>query len=176
VQAHVGPDRIEHLIEIAGQATAPRPVSHYENRSHSRRDIVALVARMRDSGNAFHLAIPCHDLDEARRFYVDRLGCRLARRYDDRITLDFFGDQVVCHLAPEEIDPAPRMYPRHFGITFRRRTDFERVLERAPEDDYFEPPFVRFPGRPEEHETFFLKDPSNNLLEFKHYRDSQYIY
>jgi len=131
---------------------------------------------MRDSDNAFHLAIPCRDLDEARRFYVDRLGCRLARRYEDRITLDFFGDQVVCHLAPESIDPAPRMYPRHFGVTFRRRTDFEQVLERAADADFFERPFVRFSGRPEEHDTFFLRDPSNNLLEFKHYRDPQYIY
>jgi extradiol dioxygenase family protein len=28
---------------------------------------------------------------------------------------------------------------------------------------------VRFPGTPLEHHTFFLEDPSHNLLEFKHY-------
>ena len=60
---------------------------------------------MRDSQNVFHLAIPCKNLDEAYEFYVEKLGCKLARRYQDRITLDFFGDQVVCHLSPKNIDP-----------------------------------------------------------------------
>ena len=46
---------------------------------------------MRDSRDVFHLAIPARDLDEAHRFYVEQLGCKLARRYPDRITLDFFG-------------------------------------------------------------------------------------
>ena len=47
---------------------------------------------MRTTHDAFHLAIPVADLDEAQDFYVTGLGCKLARRYDDRITLDFFGD------------------------------------------------------------------------------------
>jgi uncharacterized protein len=54
---------------------------------------------MRTTSDVFHLAIPVHDLDAAQHFYVDLLGCKLARRYPDRITLDFFGDQLVCHLA-----------------------------------------------------------------------------
>ena len=37
-------------------------------------------------------------------FYVTKLGCKLARRYDDRVTFDFFGDQLVCHLSE-----APRL-------------------------------------------------------------------
>jgi extradiol dioxygenase family protein len=56
---------------------------------------------MRERRNAFHLAIPARDLDEMQQFYVDGLGCHLARRYPDRITLDFFGDQVVCHLSDD---------------------------------------------------------------------------
>jgi extradiol dioxygenase family protein len=37
-------------------------------------------------------------------------------------------------------------------------------------------PFRRFPGLQEEHATFFLRDPSNNLIEFKHYRDPAMMY
>lgn len=121
----------------------------------------------------FHLAIPCANLDAAREFYVDRLGCRMARRYDDRITLDFFGAQVVCHLDPERIDREVRMYPRHFGLTFYDRAAFDQLLEkaRAAGVEVWREPFQRFAGKREEHTTFFLKDPSNNLLEFKHYPD-----
>jgi extradiol dioxygenase family protein len=88
---------------------------------------------MRTRDDVFHLAIPAADLDEAYAFYVTGLGCKLARRYADRITLDFFGDQVVCHLH-EVVDEEPQLYPRHFGVTFRARQDWERLLRlaRAP--------------------------------------------
>jgi uncharacterized protein len=35
---------------------------------------------------------------------------------------------------------------------------------------------VRFEGLPEEHRTFALCDPSDNLLEFKHYVDVRMMY
>lgn len=133
---------------------------------------------MRKNTQVFHLAIPCADLDKAVQFYVNGLGCQLARRYDDRITLNFFGDQVVCHLAPDEIDVNPKMYPRHFGVTFKHKDDFDSLLARAKAEkvDFYKDLFVRFEGKQEEHYTFFLKDPSNNLLEFKYYADSAMMY
>lgn len=132
---------------------------------------------MRDPGDAFHLAIPARDLDEAQHFYVTQLGCHLARRYPDRITLDFFGDQVVCHLS-DQIDPAPELYPRHFGVTFRRREDFDALLFCAQTRDlpFFRSCQPRFKDAVEEHLTFVLVDPSGNLLEFKHYRDPRMMY
>ncbi|MCY0900650.1 MAG: glyoxalase [Firmicutes bacterium] len=133
---------------------------------------------MRDSRNVFHLAIPCKDLDETQAFYVAQLGCKLARRYPDRITLDFFGDQLVCHLDPDGIDLHPKMYPRHFGVTFRERSEYDNLLKLATQRKlpFFQEPTVRFEGRIEEHLTFFLIDPSNNLLEFKYYHDDRMMY
>ncbi len=133
--------------------------------------------RMRDMYNVFHLAIPARDLDEAYNFYVKGLGCKLARRYSDRITLDFFGDQLVCHLS-NEIDPNPKMYPRHFGITFRERRQFDNLYKLAKQRElpFFQDLMVRFEGMVEEHLTFFLIDPSNNLLEFKYYHDERMMY
>lgn len=132
---------------------------------------------MRESRDAFHLAIPARDLDEAFTFYVTGLGCKLARRYDDRITLDFFGDQVVCHLS-EAWEREVGMYPRHFGVTFREWDDFERLEHLAEHRGlrFFAEPFTRFEGLVEEHRSFVLRDPSNNLLEFKSYRDPRMMY
>jgi uncharacterized protein len=132
---------------------------------------------MREQRDAFHLAIPTTDLDAAVDFYVTKLGCHLARRYDDRITLDFFGDQVVCHLS-DKIDPDPELYPRHFGITFRERDDFDRLLALAQQRDipFFREVQSRFGDKVESHLTFVLRDPSNNLLEFKHYDDPRMMY
>jgi extradiol dioxygenase family protein len=137
---------------------------------------------MRETRDAFHLAIPAYDLDATVSFYVGSLGCKLARRYDDRVTIDFFGDQVVCHLSPP---PAVRptldtlaMYPRHFGVTFRESEDFEALLTLCAERQLplFRDVQWRFEGLVEAHRTIVLIDPSDNLLEFKHYRDPRMMY
>ena len=133
---------------------------------------------MRDSHNVFHLAIPCKNLDEAFDFYITKLGCKLARRYADRITVDFFGDQLVCHLAPDKVETQPRLYPRHFGITFRDRAELENLMTllRIRSIPLFHGPALRFEGTVEEHTTLCLLDPSNNVLEFKHYKDPRMMY
>jgi extradiol dioxygenase family protein len=133
---------------------------------------------MREPGNAFHLAIPARDLDEAQDFYVRKLGCHLARRYPDRITLDFFGDQLVCHLSDEWDREPPDLYPRHFGVTFRHREDFDCLLRLIGARDIraHRPCQTRFEGLAEEHLTLVLCDPSHNLIEFKWYRDSRLMY
>jgi uncharacterized protein len=132
---------------------------------------------MRDTGDAFHLAIPALDLAQAQDFYVAGLGCKLARSYPDRITLDFFGDQLVCHLS-EQVDTDPDLYPRHFGITFRQREDWDRLRHLAEIRglEFYAKPFLRFEGMAEEHSSFVLRDPSHNLLEFKHYADHRMMY
>ncbi len=135
---------------------------------------------MRAKRDVFHLAIPVDDLDEAQHFYVTQLGCKLARRYEDRITLDFFGDQVVCHLV-EDVEPATRplsLYPRHFGVTFRRSAEFDALYDLAllRKIPIFSDLSTRFDGRAEAHRSFVLEDPSRNLVEFKHYRDPRMMY
>ncbi len=135
---------------------------------------------MRESRDVFHVAIPVYDLDEAEAFYVGALGCKLARRYADRITLDFFGDQLVCHLAEERADRDRELnlYPRHFGVTFREGRDFDALyalcLQRKIE--LFADVRTRFEGLVEVHRTFVLRDPSDNLVEFKHYVDPRMMY
>jgi hypothetical protein len=121
--------------------------------------------------------VPTHDLAEAQAFYVDGLGCKLARHYADRITLDFFGDQLVCHLS-DKVDEEPELYPRHFGVTFREKRDFDALLQLAETRKlpFFRPCSTRFGGLVEEHLTFVLRDPSSNLLEFKHYFDHRMMY
>ncbi len=81
-------------------------------------------------------------------------------------------------MAPEKIDSNPEIYPRHFGVTFREKLDFDAVLDlaRSRGIEIFQKLMVRFKGETEEHLTFFLKDPSNNLIEFKHYQNPDMMY
>jgi extradiol dioxygenase family protein len=137
---------------------------------------------VRESRDVFHLAIPCYDPEATIEFYVGQLGCKLARRYHDRVTFDFFGDQLVCHISPApetlpEISDLP-MYPRHFGVTFREASDFDALLQlcRDRRVPFFGDLSERFGGMVEVHRTFVIVDPARNLLEFKHYSDHRMMY
>ena len=119
----------------------------------------------------FHLAFPVTNLKEAKRFYVDGLGCVLGRESETALTLGLAGHQLVAHLVNI---PPPRqkgVYPRHFGLIFTLEKDWQAVADRAKAQGlkFYQQPRRRFPGTMIEHSTFFLEDPSQNLLEFKHY-------
>lgn len=121
-------------------------------------------------GAIFHLAFPIHDVDTTLRFYVDGLGCIVGRRSKQAVTLGLAGYQLVGHLAPDQ--PSQNgIYPRHFGLIFLSQSDWQMLADRAKEKglSFYQQPRVRFPDTRIEHRTFFLEDPSHNLLEFKHY-------
>lgn len=135
---------------------------------------------MREPRDVFHLAVPAYDLDQTEAFYVDGLGCKRARRYADRLTVDFFGDQLVCHLseAPEGAGRPLRLYPRHFGVTFAEAEAFGALHRLCVERklEFFAELSTRFEDLVERHRTFVLADPSDNLVEFKHYADPRMMY
>lgn len=129
--------------------------------------------------NPFHLAIPVDDLAAAEAFYSGLLGCGQGRRSDRWIDFDFFGHQLVTHLAPEECGTAAvnpvdghEVPSRHFGVVMEPaawRALADR-LEAAGADFVIEP-YIRFEGEPGEQGTFFVLDPAGNALEFKCFKD-----
>ena len=52
----------------------------------------------------FHLAFPIHDLESARKFYMNVLGCSLGRESNKWIDFNLFGHQIVAHLSPKDYD------------------------------------------------------------------------
>ena len=125
----------------------------------------------------FHLAIPTNNLESSKSFYQS-LGLRIGRESDQFVIIDFFGHQLVCHLDPEEVVEKPQMYPRHFGLIVEDESRYEELLSNARERklSFFKDDFRRHQGKKAEHRSFFLKDESNNLIEFKWYRDPNSIF
>lgn len=127
----------------------------------------------------FHLAIPVHSLEAARRFYGEILDLREGRSAERWVDYDFFGHQLVVHLTGEksrlagrnDVDSDAVPVP-HFGavLPWGRFWRLAEALQTA-EVDFVIPPRIRFEGLPGEQATFFLYDPSGNALEFKAFRD-----
>ena len=91
-----------------------------------------------------HVAVPCRDLAETARWYAEVLGAQPVRILEDRVTFSFGGVlQLVCHLERRAIEPRPRAYPRHHGLTFLRMEDFVRMRS------HIEKLGIRFLVRPE---------------------------
>jgi extradiol dioxygenase family protein len=126
----------------------------------------------------FHLAFPTHDVAAAKRFYVDGLGCTLGRESSHAVTFGLAGHQLVAHLTPEPPPFQRGIYPRHFGLVLLSQEAWETLADRAKVKGltFYQQPRVRFPGTRIEHRTFFLEDPSHNLLEFKHYTHESAIF
>lgn len=126
---------------------------------------------------SFHLAIPVKDLTQTKSFY-SKLGLSFGRESKNFLVINFYSHQVVAHLSPSECPDKTSMYPRHFGLVIDKKEELEEIYSKAKESnlDFFEEMFIRYENKPEEHRTFFLKDPSNNLLEFKWYKDQQKIF
>ena len=126
----------------------------------------------------FHLAFPVHDLEQTKRFYIDGLGCTPGRESHNALILNLGGHQLVAHHSPIATEPQAGIYPRHFGLVFETQSEWEALRDRAiaQELTFYQAPKQRFPGKPTEHYTFFLTDPSQNLLEFKHYAHASAIF
>lgn len=131
----------------------------------------------------FHLAINVRDLDEARRFYGDVLGCAEGRSTDTWVDFDFFGHQLSLHLGPllttqrtgrvgDQLVPMP-----HFGLVLAL-DDWQPLARRleAAGTEFVLKPQVRFEGQPGEQWTMFFEDPSGNPLEVKGFRSLESVY
>ena len=132
----------------------------------------------------FHLAVPVKDIAEARRFYGELLGCPEGRSAPNWVDFDFYGHQVVAHLAPEECGHRKTsavdghdVPVRHFGAILPMG-EWEALAQKLTSAgiDFIIEPHVRFKGEVGEQATMFFLDPSGNALEFKSFADMSQVF
>ncbi|MEL7545500.1 MAG: VOC family protein [Pseudomonadota bacterium] len=131
----------------------------------------------------FHLAFPVHDLDQARSFYGELLNCPEGRSSDEWIDFDFFGHQIVAHLAPDACTTVGQssvdgkaVPVRHFGLVLDMQSWRALAAKLTGEISFIIEPYVRFQGEPGEQATMFFKDPSGNAIELKAFADRSKLF
>lgn len=126
----------------------------------------------------FHLAYHVTDLDAARTFYGDILGCTEGRSTETWVDFNFFGHQLSLHLGEpfqttntgkvgDHMVPMP-----HLGLVLHL-PDWQALADRLVQAGvaFVLPPSVRFEGQPGEQWTMFFRDPCGNPIEVKGFRD-----
>lgn len=134
----------------------------------------------------FHLAFPVDNLEAARHFWGDVMGCPEGRSTKDWCDFDFYGHQIVAHQAPSIVAKAGRgtnpvdgddVPVPHFGIVLEMdewKALADRLIEKGVEFDIA--PRVRFEGQPGEQATMFFRDPAGNAIEMKAFADRSKLF
>jgi extradiol dioxygenase family protein len=131
----------------------------------------------------FHIAVQVRDIEEARRFYKDILGCAEGRSAAHWVDFNLYGHQFVCHLNPDlgragklsnhynPVDGQGVPVP-HCGVVLRPQqwAELAQRLQRSGVE-FVVQPYTRFKGQTGEQSTMFFLDPSGNALEFKAFQD-----
>jgi uncharacterized protein len=129
--------------------------------------------------NPFHLSIPVHDIDLARDFYLNTLGCSKGRSDSSSdsqwVDFNFFGHQLVCHLD-KNTPRIPHSNPvdnhdvpiPHFDIVLNM-AEWQPLATKliTQKIDFIIQRYVRFKCLPSEQATMFFSDPSGNAIEIK---------
>ena len=124
----------------------------------------------------FHLAIPVHDLEQARKFYGQLLGFEEGRSSEHWVDYDCYRPQLVVHLDvsmkpkaanTSQVDGHGVPIP-HFGVVLDMAS-WRKLANRLKNEQvkFVIEPYIRFEGKPGEQATMFFNDPSGNALEFK---------
>ena len=129
----------------------------------------------------FHLAIPVRNLNKAIEFYCNVLGCKKGNSENNPpfswCDIDFWGNELTLHSSISEFRVNERHLVEkedvsipHFGVHLDAE-EFQSLKGKLVQDwknvEFVNKPYVRFKGDELEQETMFIKDPSDNIMEFK---------
>jgi len=132
----------------------------------------------------FHLAFPVIDLEETRNFYLGILGCSLGRESETWIDFNFFGHQIVAHLSPEDCHEiksnkvdGDKVPSRHFGVILSWE-NWDSLCGKLKKNkvQFRINPKIRFKNEKGQQGTFFIDDPSGNVLEFKSFKHDLMVF
>ena len=124
----------------------------------------------------FHFSFAVNDLQRARHFYGELLGCPEGRKLAGRADFNFFGHHIVAHLSPDEVvgDNAAKLREgggtplRHFGVVMPLQA-FESTAERLTQGgvEFILKPETRQAGTVREQKLMTCRDGCGNAVEFK---------
>jgi len=133
----------------------------------------------------FHFSFAVSDLDRARKFYGETLGCPEGRKLPGRADFNFFGHHIVAHLSPGDVvdDQGRKLGTnsktplRHFGVVMTL-DDFRNTAAKLKQYSatFLNEPEVTQLGTVREQMLMTVTDNCGNAIEFKGLREITDVY
>ncbi len=132
----------------------------------------------------FHLAFPVINITKTINWYVKILGCTIGRKSENWVDFNFFGHQLSAHKVKKNFPNIHANYvdghnvpARHFGVILKMN-QWDELCNKIIDSNikFIIEPNTRFKGEKGEQATFFIQDPSGNVLEFKTFKNDSMIF
>lgn len=133
--------------------------------------------------NIFHLSLPCLNVEDTKLFYLNNVGAKLGRYSENWIDINLFEHQITFTQVGKFNFTSPnykfenKILPSfHYGIILNKEK-WEEVYTKLNLLKLILDNKVTFlKNKPGEHSSFFVKDPNGYVIEFKHFKDSKFIF
>ncbi|MBV1922785.1 MAG: VOC family protein [Flavobacteriaceae bacterium] len=131
----------------------------------------------------FHLSLPCTDVEETKRFYIESVGAALGRHSNNWVDINLFGHQITFTQAgkfnfnnPNYVFEGKILPSFHFGIILNVDTwgAIYSKLNALNLELVAQATFLK--NKSGEHLSFFVKDPNGYMLEFKSFKESKQVF
>lgn len=132
---------------------------------------------------AFHLALPCDNIEKTKDFYVFTLGAKQGRSTDTWLDINLYGNQLTFTEAGsfnfdfKNYRLNGQLLPSfHFGVIVDTET-WGKIYSRLTQKDLevtTEATFLE--SKTGEHLSFFVKDPDGYSIEFKSFKYAEEIF
>ena len=123
------------------------------------------------------------NLEKAKQFYVNVLGCTAGREKEESCVFKFFGHQIVAHLVPTmpELSTNPvdgkQVPAMHFGIVMEW-DDWHQLKDKLDKNgvEFVIGPYTRYEINRVHRQPCSLSIHAGNHLEFKSFKDESAIF
>lgn len=131
----------------------------------------------------FHLSLPCRNVLETRKFYLNVIGAGLGRNASNWVDFDVYGNQLTFVKTAEFTFPT-RSYSFegsiipafHFGFILQKN-EWNHLFERLSKDKMVKLEQASFlEDQIGGHMSFFVTDPNGYHLEFKCFNKEDEIF
>ena len=132
----------------------------------------------------FHLAFPVNNIKKTIEWYTENLCCTIGRQEEKWVDFNFFGHQISAHKTDQKkssnqtnsVD-GHNIPIKHFGIILEY-DQWKQLAEKLKSKniEFIIKPYTRFKDKKGQQSTMFIKDPSNNVIEFKAFKDDRMIF
>ncbi|WJJ97485.1 VOC family protein [Algibacter luteus] len=131
---------------------------------------------------AFHMSLPCQSVRETSSFYTN-IGASLGRKTQNWVDVNLYGHQMTFIKSgkfnfsnPNYVFEGKILPSFHFGVILDSET-WNSVYKKLKEqnlDLVTESVFLK--DKTGEHQSFFVKDPNEYMLEFKSFKTPKDIF
>lgn len=131
----------------------------------------------------FHLSLPCNNIEETRKFYIDDLGLTCGRSSEKWLDINIYSHQVTFTEAgkfnfnnPNYVFEGKILPSFHFGVIVDVDTwgTIYSKLTSKNLDIVTQATFLK--DKLGEHLSFFVKDPNGYMLEFKSFKEGDAVF